>query len=91
MDCKGIKECTFQQWLDYMYNGATEASKPTLITANISQMSVDQLAQELQDHGYTGKYILHHVVNGVNKLSGETPTLQTAPPVHGETPAIGYE
>lgn len=68
---KRVKKCTFQQWLDYMDN----SEGTTRITADISGMSVDRLAQELQDHRYTGKYKLHHVINGVQDTSGQMPTL----------------
>jgi hypothetical protein len=58
-----------------MGKSATEASLPTPMAADIGRMSVDRLIQELRDHGYTGEYILHHVIKGVDKASGEMPTL----------------
>ncbi|KAL4769306.1 hypothetical protein BDW60DRAFT_210230 [Aspergillus nidulans var. acristatus] len=45
------------------------------MAADIGRMSVDRLIQELRDHGYTGEYILHHVIKGVDKASGEMRTL----------------
>lgn len=68
---KRVKRCNFQQWLEYMDN----SNGPTRITADISGMSVDRLAQELQNHRYTGQYTLHRVIHGISETSGQMPTL----------------
>ncbi|KAL4896951.1 hypothetical protein BDV59DRAFT_198399 [Aspergillus ambiguus] len=72
---KRTSRCNFQQFLEFIDRSGDEGHRPTPITRDISGLTVDELGRELQNHGYTGKYMLHNVINGIPEQSGQIPNL----------------
>ena len=58
---KAKSECNFQEFLNFI----DKSPSPKRIAGDISGNSVDELAQTLRDHGYTGKYKPHHVISSI--------------------------
>lgn len=70
---KPEKKCSFQQFLDFIDN----SENTTPINRDVSGMTVDELAQKLQENEYTGKYITANIITGLSNGAGQIPTLFT--------------
>lgn len=70
-----VRKCSSLQFLDFIDASGSDDTRPTPITRDVSGMSVDELAQTLQNYGYTGKYVPGAIINGASNTVGEIPAL----------------